>query len=240
MARPAPERASREMTITHADLQRLLPPTSAASRNAIILIETVKMLARGKRVVFVYNATLVDTLGWSERTIKRAKSAARRAGVVMHDEVDRRGSKATAFVLDRTWIPALGRPTTETPRGDSVGMPLEESKPLRVVEDASLTSTTPKGTPPRGSPTTPEGVDEPSAVNEHETREPVARPAMLDVVPGAREALDELRRRARGRPIDVHQLDAMGERLVGEGVPRPAVSTAVSTWRIELDDGEAA
>jgi hypothetical protein len=234
VARASPALATREQTITHADLQRLLPPSSARNRNAIILIETVKMLARGRRVQSVYNATLSEKLGWSERTIKRAKAAARDAGVVMHDEVDRRGSRATAFVLDRTWVPALGRPTNESPRGDSVGTLSKESKPLRVLGAVERCSQDPEGQP-RGSPTKPEGVVEPSAENAHEGRQPVDRPAMLDNVPGAREAFDELRRRASGRAIDRHQLEAMRKQLVEEGVEHPAATVALAVLCSQLE-----
>lgn len=194
-ARQGPVRATREMTITHADLKRLFSTAAPGDRNAILLLETIKMLARGRRVVHVYNGTLVKELGWSERTIQRAKQRARQAGVPMYDQVDRRGSKATAFVLDRSWIPALGRPTTVAPGGDTGGAPSKEEKTLHLVDPASPWVSEVEAPPPRGSPALPAAADEPSSESDLAADAAPVGAAPLEHVPEAEQALAELRRR---------------------------------------------
>lgn len=226
------------MTITHADLQRLFSTRTIGERNAIELVETVKMLARGKRVVHVYNATLAAKLGWNVRTIQRAKAECRRAGIPMHDEVDKRGSKATAYVLDRSWIPALGRPTDVTPGGDTAGTPSMEEKTLHLVDPASLGVYEVKSATPRGSPAPPGAAGEPAAEND-EGRERAAEAAPLEAVPGAAEALDELRRRwgelgqAAAGERGAH-LRRLSRHLVATGTPWPAVLVAQAELAREL------
>jgi hypothetical protein len=206
-------RPGREATITDADLHRLFPASTAEGRNAIALVSLVKVLARGRRSVVILDSTLLAELGWSKRTLMRAKATAREAGFAIAPK--QRGGLRTGgceWVLDRRWLPKLrDRPMVPAvaPHGASGGTTYveENPSPSRAASPYALDG---EGAPPRGSPATSlrgRGTD---GENEREPERAPPPAAAVGVVDELRQWLE--RRRASEPGADPVRLLEFGKR----------------------------
>jgi hypothetical protein len=101
---PAPARVT---TISDADLLFLLPASRVENRNAVIVVNYVKMLAAGRRRKIVRDRTVWEALGWSESMYRRAKRAAIEAGIPIRHRSYRGENAPSEWLLDRRLIAAL-------------------------------------------------------------------------------------------------------------------------------------